>query len=188
MTYSDGDIDLAIQALLIQFYPILLSTLLSVGRQQLSIFDADFALLLSSSPLVIYLSFTSVCDIRGIRTSLFERINSHPHVIRAFGAFVPFLWATLSTIESFSNKAFLDSQCNPTSTFPGWFRDTLFSLTFTLLLLGRGIAPPGLGLVTLTPFFILLFRRRSQVWADVQLSLNGASRLRVPFTWVKCAW
>ena len=72
VTYSDRDIDLpAIQSLLVQFYPILLSTLLSVKRQQLSLFDADFALLLSLSPLTIYLSFASVCDPCGIQTGLF---------------------------------------------------------------------------------------------------------------------
>ena len=44
------------------------------------------------------------------------------------------------------------------------------------------------GLVALVPFLILLFQRRSQVWVDFQLSSDGASRLRVAFTWVKCAW
>ena len=183
MTYSDGDVDLSIQALLIQFYPILLSTLLSVNRQQLSLFDAGFALLLGSSPLAIYLSFASVCDLCGIRTGLFKRIKSYRNVVRILGAFVPFLWTALSMIKSFSNKAFLDSPCTPTSTFPDWLNQTILSL----LSVGR-IIPPGLGLLVLFPFSVLLLRRRSQVWADVQLSLNGASRLRVPFAWVKCAW
>ena len=190
MTYSDGDIDLAIQSLLVQFYPILLSTLLSISRQQLSLFDAFFARLVGSSPLMIYLSFASVCDLCGIRTRLFKRIKSHWHrnIIRIFGALVPFLWTALSMVESFSNKAFLDSHCNPTSTFLGWLGDTLLSLVLSLVSLDRGLSPTGVGLMFLVPFLVLLFRRRSQVWKDVKSSLNGASRLRVPFMWVKCAW
>ena len=188
VTYSDVNIDLAIQSLLIQFYPILISTLLSINRQQLSLFDVDFALLISSSPLVIYLSFASVCDLRpGAHTGLFKRIKSYPHIIRLFGAFVPVFWTVLSLVESFSATAFLDSSCQPKSTkFGGWLKDSILSVLFTLISVGmRGF--PGVGLVFLLPFLWLLFRRRSQVWADVQRSLGGASRIHVPLTWVKCA-
>ena len=203
VTYSDGDVDLAIQSLLIQFYPILLSTLFSVKLKQdsiptLSLFDAEFALSVSSSPLAIYLSFASVCDLCGIRTGLFKRIKSHRHIIRTLGAFVPLLWTVLSTIKSLSNTAFLDSPCSPAVDFLDWLGDTAFFLISSLLSPGtynssyRFVGPRrllrGPGLAFLAPFFVLLFWRRSQVWADVQLSLDGASRLRVPFTWVKCAW
>ena len=183
VTYSDGDVDLAIQSLLVQFYPVLLSTLLSVRRQQLSLFDADFALLLGSSPLAMYLSFASVCDLCGIRTGLFKRIKSYRRTIRIIGALTPLLWIALSMIASFSNEAFLDSPCNPTLNFLAW----LWTAFSPLLSVGRG-NPPAVGLGALIPFFILLFRRRSQVWADVKLSLDEASRLRILFTWVKCAW
>ena len=183
VTYSDGDIDLAIQSLLVQFYPILLSALLSVKRQQLSLPDAYFALRVSSSPLAIYLSLASLCDLCRIRTGLFKRIKYYRNIVRALGALTPLLWTVLNVVRRFTAWAFLDSQCIPNSTFLDWFEETVL----TLLSLGRG-SPPGEGLVALLPFLILLFRRRSQVWADVQLSLDGASRLRVPFTWVKCAW
>ena len=185
MTYSDGDIDLAIQSLLVQFYPILLSTLLSIKRQQLSIFDAQFALTVSSSPLVIYLSFASACDLCRIRTRLFKRIKSYRNIIRILGALVPFLWTALSMVVNFSDKAFLDSPCRPTSSFLDWLEETTVFIILDIVSLGGSF---GIGLAALLPFLILLFRRRSQVWADVQLSLGGASRLRVPFTWVKCAW
>ena len=187
MTYSHGDVDLAIQSLLVQFYPILLSALLSVGRGQLSIFDAEFALFVSSSPLAIYLSFASVCDLCGIRTGLFKRIRSHRHIIRTLGALVPLLWTALSMIKGLSSTAFRDSSCGPTFTFLGWLEATTLSLINSLLSPGMQDTP-GTGLALLVPFFVLLFRRRSQVWADVQLSLDGASKLHVPLTWVKCAW
>ena len=183
VTCSDGDIDLAIQSLLVQFYPILLSTLLSIKRQQLSIFDVDFALLVSSSPLIIYLSFASVCDLCGFRTGLFKRLKYYPKIVRILGAFVPFLWNVLSMIQSFSNDAFLDSPCHPTSTFMSWVGGSIS----TLLSVGKG-SPPMVGLFSLSPFFLLLARRLPQVRAEVRLSSDGATRLRVFFTWVKCAW
>ena len=189
VTYSDGDINLAIQSLLIQFYPILLSTLLSVKRKQLSLFDVEFALTVSSSPLAIYLSFASVCDLCGIRTGLFKRIKSHLRIIRTLGILAPLFWTVLSMIKSLSRTAFLDSPCSPISTFRDWLEDAVIFLVVALLFPG---APGNIystpGLTLFIPFFILLFRRRSQVWVDVQLSLGGASRLRVPFTWVTCAW
>ena len=182
ITYSDGDIDLAIQFLLVQFYPILLSTLLSINRQQLSSFDVYFALRVSSSPLAIYLSLASVCDLCGFRTGLFKRIKSYRNIVRTLGAFVPLLWAALSIIEWFSDEAFLDSDCGPTLTFQGWLKDT------TLALSSVGDFPSWSGPVVLFPFLVLLYRRWSQVRMDVQLSSDGAPRLRVLLIWVKCAW
>ena len=67
ITWSPGDVDVGIQSLLIQFYPILLSILLSINRDQLSTSDAFIALLLSSSPLTTYLVVTSIADLCGIQ-------------------------------------------------------------------------------------------------------------------------
>ena len=188
MTYSDGDIDLATQSLLIQFYPILISTLLSIKRGQLSVFDAYFALILSLSPLAAYLSFASMCDLCGIRTDLFKRIKYYRNIVRTLGALVPLLWTALAVIERFSGKAFLDSPCIPALTSLGWLNEHFVTETIlSLSAIGRFL-PSGLGLVVLFPFPVLLFRRRSQMWAHVQLSLDGASRLHVPFARVKCAW
>ena len=69
MTWSPGDVDVGIQSLLIQVYPILLSVLLSIdvniNKNQLSTFDAAFALTLSSSPLTVYLVVASIGDLCG---------------------------------------------------------------------------------------------------------------------------
>ena len=83
ITWSPGDVDVGIQSLLIQFYPILLSILLSVNRDQLATFDASIALLLSSSPLTTYLVVTSIADLCGINRSLqADQIPSlyHPYL------------------------------------------------------------------------------------------------------------
>ena len=183
VTYSDEDIGLEIQSLLVQFYPILLSTLLSIKRQQLSLLDVYFALLVSVSPLAVYLSFASFCNLFGTRTGLFNRIESNGFVISAFGAFVPFLWIALSMVTGFSSSAFEDSACYPTQTFLEWLKATVLYLISGFLSYG-GASLSALALFL--PFLILLFRRRSQVWADVKLS--EAPKWRVPFTWVKYAW
>jgi hypothetical protein len=48
LTWFPGDIDVGIQAFLIQIYPILLSTLLSMNRLTPSLYDASYALLITS--------------------------------------------------------------------------------------------------------------------------------------------
>jgi len=188
VTWSPGDVDLGIQSLLVQFYPILLSTLLSINRDQLSTSDASFALLLSSSPLTIYLVVTSIADLCGIQTGLYKRIKSHRSIIRTFGASLLLVWTGLSMTAIMSTSAFKDSSCFP-GTFVDWlWYIALFLLYFFIYPGGPGVGFPGLGWVTLIPWFICLARRWSQVRADVRLHSEGASRLRVFCTWVKCAW
>ena len=70
ITWSPEDIGVGINASLIQCYSILLSTFLTIGRNQLSIFDVVCALNLTSPPVVVYLEFFSICEIFGARTGL----------------------------------------------------------------------------------------------------------------------
>ena len=125
---------LGVQSLLIQIYLVLLSTLLSIDRQQLSLFDAHSALLLSSSPLTIYLVVASIGDLFGIRTGLYKRIKSYHLIISILGGLVLLLWTGLSMTTSISTMAFKDSSCYP-GTFVGWFKciSRLLSLFFVYL-------------------------------------------------------
>jgi len=188
VTLSPGDVDVGIQSLLVQIYPILLSTLLSINRQQLSLFDANFALALSSSPLTLYLVIASICDLFGINTDLYKRIKSYRHIIRALGTLVLLLWIGLSMTLSLSTRAFKDSSCD-TGTFKNWLQKATFSLIFTLVTPGSpGYVTTGLTWVAIIPWLVCLARRWSQLRADVKLYSEGASRLRVLWTWVECAW
>ena len=110
MTWSPGDIGIGVQASLVQIYPILLSTLLSIKRQTLSLYDANFALTLTSSPLTVYLVFASIRDLCVFETNLYKRIKSHRHILRTIGALVPLLWLGLSIILRFSTRAFVNSE------------------------------------------------------------------------------
>jgi ribose/xylose/arabinose/galactoside ABC-type transport system permease subunit len=130
VTWSPGDVDIGIQSLLVQIYPILLSTLLSINRQQLSTSDASFALVLSSSPLTIYLVFASICDLFGIHTGLYKRIKTYPLIIRTLGALVLLLWTTLSMVSGLSPSAFKDSSCY-TLSFGGWLEADHFGASYS---------------------------------------------------------
>jgi len=179
---------MGIQSLLVQFYPILLSTLFSINRQQLSRFDAYFALVLSSSPLTVYLVVASIGDLFGIHTGLYKRIKSHRPIIRAFGALVPFIWTGLSMALMMSASAFRDPYCSA-GTFTHWIRYIIDMLMYTFVFPGGMYdGPRGIAWIMIIPWLACLARRWPQLRADVKLRSEGASRLRVLCTWVKCAW
>ena len=82
------------------------------------LFDANFV---STSPLTIYLSAASYCDLLGInKTGLHKRIKSYRPVTRVLGALIPLLSFVLSMIITFSDRAFVDSQACKGSTFVTW--------------------------------------------------------------------
>ena len=193
VTWSPKDVDEGIQASLTQIYPILLSTLVSIKRQSLTLFDATFALLLTSSPLTVYLVVASICDLCGFETNLYKRIKSYRRTIRFFGAMIPFLWLGLSLTLTFSDKAFKNSGLCRGSSFTDWLLDVFWSLIFYSPLLG-GYFGLGLGIIPALAlaFMLCLFRRRSQAKESFRVDMEGKSKLRralwTPWMFVKCVW
>ena len=122
--WPSAEVETGVMATIAQLYVILLSTLSSVNRQQLSLFDANYALMVSSSPFAIYLVF-SVRSLLGFDTSLFERVKSYPRVIRFFGALLLPLWLGLRLTLRLSTKAFKDSELCENPTFKDMFLDLL---------------------------------------------------------------
>ena len=179
---------MGIQSLLIQFYPIILSALLSINRKQLSRFDVYFALRVSSSPLTIYLVVASIADLCGIRTGLYKRIKSYRPIIRALGASVLLIWTGLSMSLWMWASSFEDDACKGSWTFVNWIRSTMDVLSLSLMYPGGIIPLPGLEWVIIIPWFVCLARRWSQLRAGVKHRSEGASRLRVFYIWVKYAW
>ena len=188
ITWSLADVDVGVQASIIQFYPILLSTLLSINRQQLSLFDASFALQLTSSPLTTYLVVASICDLCGFETNLYKRIKYNCIIIRALAILVPFFWLGLSMTLTLSDSAFIDSGLCRGSTFRDWL---LHLLRFIWVSVQFGFVPP-LSWSFAILFVLFLVRRRSQLVADIRAYRGGASKpwkwLCIPWAFAKCAW
>ena len=192
VTWSSAYIDVGVQGCLFQIYPILLSTTLSINRKQLNVFDANFALTISSSPLTLYLVVASIGDILGLKTGLYKRIKRR-HFVRPFLVILPFIWLGLSLTLRLSNHAFKGSDLCDGSTLGDWLKDlglffTVIYIKFNLMLGGQITAP----LITLPIFLLCLFRRRSLVTRDVGVYWKKASnpwrRLLIPLVFVKVAW
>ena len=125
MVLSSADVEAVVIATLAQLYSILLSTLFSVGRQQLSLFDANYALIITSSPFAIYLVYASIRDLLGFETYLFKCIRSYRRIISFFGALLLPLWLGLRFTLQLSTKAFKDSELCNNSTFEEFLLDVL---------------------------------------------------------------
>ena len=63
IAWSHSGVDAGVIPYIAQRYCILLSTLFSISRQQLSLLDTSHALIVTSSPLTVHLASASVCDL-----------------------------------------------------------------------------------------------------------------------------
>ena len=194
MTWSPENVDMGIQSLLFQIYPILLSTLLSVNRQELSTPDVHFALLLSSSPLAVYLVVASIGDLVGIKTSLYKQIESHRLIICALGAMVLPLWIGLSITTWVSRKAFKDSFCMGDNSITSWLSNLMAPL------FGFAVCPGILcffvdaysPLLVYPPILFFLVKCRGQVVMGIRAYWKEVPKpwgwLLTPWAFAKCAW
>ena len=192
MTWSPADVDVGIKASLTQSYPILLSTLLSINRNQLSVYDGVCALSLTSPPLAMYLVICSICDLFGVQTSLYKKVRSR-YIIRALWVLSLPLWLALSLTLVLSSRAFSDSEVYGNMGFLGWLYYLFFNITV-------GLVTPNLfpmfGWTVISTIvlllFLCLFRRRSEVMADFRThrerALKPWSRWCISWMFVKCAW
>ena len=202
VTWSPENAGVGIQSLLFQIYQILLSTLLSINRQQMITPDAHFAIQATSSPLTVYLAIASIGGLFGTKTGLYKRIKSHRLFIHALGVLILPLWTGLSMTTWVSRKAFKDSSCLYNSSFLGWlvylFWYFLYSIGFPGLLTGVYFVAP---IVVFLPILFFLFKSQSQVVAGIRAYLKGVPEpwrrilFFTPLGWivllgvfVKCAW
>ena len=200
MTWSPENVDMGVQSLLFQIYPILLSTLLSINRQQLSVLDAQFAILVSSSPLTVYLVVASIGDLFGIKTGLYKRIKSHRLIVRALGAVVLPLWTGLSMTTWMSRKAFKDSSCSDDFNFGPWLWDTMLNLPASIVspgFIGDHFGNSSELIFLPIPFFLV--KSWGQMVVCILADWEGVSEpwrlFCTPWGWliitwmhVKCAW
>lgn len=181
VNWSLSDVDVGVNASLTQSYPILLSTLLSVNRNQLSANDATCALTLASSPVMLSLAVASMCDLAGAQTDLYKRIRSHRNIIRVLAALIADFWLALKlTLYYSSGQAFISSEIGIGTDFWHWMLRNIPS--------GMGVISP----IMTFSFLLCLFRRRSQMKTDFRAHREEAFESRrwwhVSWTFVKCAW
>ena len=92
--------------IIVQSYGILLSVLFCVNRQQLSLFDANHAIMLVSSPLMLHVLY--ICIV-GLFKTRYDT-GAFPRVICAIGAPLLPILTVLKLTLSLSSRAFIDSE------------------------------------------------------------------------------
>ena len=187
VTWFREDIDTGIKTSIIQSYAVLLSTLLTINRRQLSLCDVEYALLITTPPLMVYLMISSICDLLGMKTGLYKRIRSDRRITRALGVLIMPLWLALSLTQWLSRRAFEGSEQGGGLSLRKWFLNVLYYLAITL----NGPYPGTAAIFS--PFFaICLCRRLPQVKADTRAARGGTpgpcGGLRWAWTFVGCAW
>jgi len=190
VTWSPEDVDIGVQSLFIQIYPMLVSTLASVNREQMTYFDTYNVLLLSSSPLTAYVVFASVADLFGVRTGLYKRINCHRRIARALGAMILPLWIGLSLTYYLSDTAFgygVDG-CGG-FTFVNWLLHLARLIYFTFF---PGVFPLLPFISTTLLILYVLFKNRVELIKRARSYWDGASnpwaRFLVPWKLAKYTW
>ena len=200
VTWSPENVDMGVQGLLFQNYLVLLSTLLSINRQQVSFVDALYAIWVSSSPLTVYLVVASIGDLVGIKTGLYKRIKSHRLVIRALAVLVLPLWIGLSMTTWMSTNAFVGSSCYGGMSFKYWFESTVFALRSSIEAPGLlGLLYGRISALIFLPIPFFLVKSWDRVLVGILAYWEGVPEpwrlFRTPWGWlaitgmyVKCAW
>ena len=98
--------------LLSQVYPIIIATAASINTESLSLFDAHFSVMVSASPISIYLVFSAIRDVFNRPNTLFKKLTYGKTLIRYLGLALPILWLAINLIISFSPQAFRNSPQN----------------------------------------------------------------------------
>jgi hypothetical protein len=166
--------------LLFQVYPIMLATAASINTDNLSLFDAHFAVAVTASPVSVYLAYSAARDVFNRPNTLFRNLTSGKTLIRCLGLALPVLWLAVNLTISFSPRAFRNSPENcQKMTVIGWFEFQVVSNFIGVLdvmgrrdlwndLEGRG----GLGAISLILMWIwavYLVRHRYDILNEIRL-------------------
>lgn len=104
-SYKQADIGACLNSMLLQCYPTLIATYLSIGRGQLSLFDVNFAILITASPINMYMTYLALRHAFKLSSELFERRIVYCAPFAVF----PVLWLALSIVSTLSTTSFVGS-------------------------------------------------------------------------------
>ena len=152
---------------------------------------------MTSSPLTVYLSLASACNILGIKTGLYKRVASHRLITSVLGALVLLFWFALFAIIVVSHNAFTDSKDDGGDTFVDMLRYLFFTLLFRFLqpdinfLLPENFFPLFY-IIFLASLVFIVAKTRLGVAREARSCGRGKSKpwvwFYVPWMFVKCLW
>jgi hypothetical protein len=128
-TPDDPDIFRAsVYGLYSQVYPILMATIASIHRRNLSLYEAHFAIAVSASPITVYLAYRACYDVFR-QPSLFRPAlkDTRNPVARWLALILPFFWLIVNAIVSFSPTAFKNSDLCKGMTVQRWLEFQIVS-------------------------------------------------------------
>jgi hypothetical protein len=118
----------AVYGLYSQVYPILLATIASFHRRNLSLYEAHFAIAVSASPITVYLAYKAFYDLfrqpNRFRPALTDTRNP---VARWLALVLPFIWFIVNAIVSFSPTALKNSHLCKGMTIQRWLEFQIVS-------------------------------------------------------------
>jgi len=175
LLWSKDDAQTSIFMLFSQVYPILIATASSIGRGNLSLFDAHYAVAVTASPMTVYLVYSSFRDVFHRPNILFQNpIGSSEAGVLYLGLLLPLLWLFVNLMTSFYTKAFSNSALCRDMTLSLWIEFQIASNFVGILdVLGRRDLITdikkrgGLGMVSLLGiwiFGIYLVRHKDDVY------------------------
>jgi len=191
----------SVAMLLTQVYPIMIATAGSINTDNLTLFDAHFAVAVTASPISFYLVYSCVRDAIGCPNTLFLKLRreSGPatNIIRVFGLALPILWLGVNLTISFSPHAFKDSHlyCKE-MTFARWFEfQTVSNFVGVLDVMGRRdiwndlSGRGGLGAISLGVMWVwavYLVRHRKDIYEEIRFRRSDVARSRA--SWFARKW
>jgi len=191
------DVDKAIYTLLLQSYQPLLATIMVIvlrsgskkdSEKSLTRFQANYPILLTSSPLNIYMVYSAFLDSIGRPNNLFKRLGTARTVIRCLMLLMALIWLFLNLFSWLSPGAFVDGQLCQYDDFRSWLYAELEVLLFLLTApnpIVTGTAFFGLPIIS---FFICFGHHFPEMKKEYYERVCCAHKLRHKIRFFRFAW
>lgn len=133
-----------------QQFSVLLATVMSIDRGQLSIFDASFAVLVTGPPFSALLIICAFDDLFGSPNMIFSRCGQWRTWMRSLTFLYIVLWFVIISTQALSDTAFTDSYLCGRGAFAAWVKSLFWQFVIFLLpFLDFFIFHDSLGLFTI---------------------------------------
>jgi hypothetical protein len=167
IAWSGEEVSEFVSSILITTFSLLLCTFLSLLRKSLSVADAHFAIIITISPLALYIVYAAIRDILGKPTRLFRSnggLMESKRVIRLFSLFLLLSWVGLEILlYAGGEDVFAGKGCDLT-----WWQ----FMKYRTVLSANGAKatrPLWISLVLMPlPFVVYFLRHLGDIWREYQ--------------------